>query len=63
MKRVAAGAHISNPWLFEPTETTDDRANNCLTTYSERKWKAETVVGRKGVWQEASKKAEMDVGE
>ena len=28
MKRVAAGAHIRNPWLFQPAKRPDDRANH-----------------------------------
>ena len=30
MKRVASGAHLSTPWLFEPAERPDDRADYCL---------------------------------
>ena len=30
MKRVAAGAHLPKPWLFEPAKRTDDRADYCL---------------------------------
>ena len=30
MKRVAAGAHLPTPWLFEPTKRPDDRADYCL---------------------------------
>ena len=30
MKRVAAGAHLPTPWLFEPAERLDDRAVYCL---------------------------------
>ena len=32
MKRVAAGAHLSIPWLFEPAERPDDRNDYCLGT-------------------------------
>ena len=32
MKRVAAGAHLPNPWLFEPAKRPDDRADYCLGT-------------------------------
>ena len=32
MKRVAAGAHFPTPWLFEPAERPDDRADYCLCT-------------------------------
>ena len=30
MKRVAAGAHLRTPWLFEPAKHPDDRADYCL---------------------------------
>ena len=30
MKRVAAGAHLPKPWLFEPAKRPDDRADYCL---------------------------------
>ena len=30
MKRVAAGAHLPTPWLFEPAERPGDRADYCL---------------------------------
>ena len=30
LKRVAAGAHIPPPWLFEPAKRPDDRADFCL---------------------------------
>ena len=30
MKRVAAGAHLPTPWLFEPAKRPDDRADYCL---------------------------------
>ena len=30
MKRVAAGAHLPTPSLFEPAKRTDDRADYCL---------------------------------
>ena len=30
MKRVAAGAHIPTPWLFEPAKRPDDTADYCL---------------------------------
>ena len=34
IKRVAAGAHLPTPWLFEPTTAwaPDDRADHCLGT-------------------------------
>ena len=30
MKRVAAGAHLSTPWFFEPAKRPGDRADYCL---------------------------------
>ena len=30
MKRVAAGAHLPTPWLFELAKRPDDRADYCL---------------------------------
>ena len=30
IKRVAAGAHLPTPWLFEPAKLPDDRADYCL---------------------------------
>ena len=30
MKRVAAGAHLPTPWLFEPAKRPDDKADYCL---------------------------------
>ena len=30
MKRVAAGAHLPTPWIFEPAKPPDDRADYCL---------------------------------
>ena len=30
MKRVAAGALLPTPWIFEPTKRPDDRAYYCL---------------------------------
>ena len=32
MKRVAAGAQLSTPWLFKPAKRSDDRADFCLGT-------------------------------
>ena len=29
MKRVAAGAHLPTPWIFEPAKRPDDRADYC----------------------------------
>ena len=30
IKRVAAGAHLPTPWLFEPAKRLEDRADYCL---------------------------------
>ena len=30
MNRVAAGAHLPSPWLFEPAKRPDDRTDYCL---------------------------------
>ena len=30
MKRVAAGAHLPTPWLFEPAKRPDEKADYCL---------------------------------
>ena len=30
MKRVAAGAHLPTPWLFQPAKRPDDRADHSL---------------------------------
>ena len=30
IKRIAAGAHLPTPWLFEPAKRPDDRADYCL---------------------------------
>ena len=30
MKRVAAGAHLPTPWLFESAKRPDDKADYCL---------------------------------
>ena len=30
IKRVAAGAHLPTPWLFEPEKRPDNRADYCL---------------------------------
>ena len=30
MKRAAVGAHLPTPWLFEPANRPDDRADYCL---------------------------------
>ena len=37
MKRVAAGAHIPTPWLFEPAKRPDDRADYCLDNENQLK--------------------------
>ena len=35
MKRVAAGAHLPTPWLFEPAKRPDDRADYCRRSCKE----------------------------
>ena len=35
MKRVAAGAHLSTSWIFEPAKRPDDRADYCLESPGE----------------------------
>ena len=30
IKRVAAGAHLPTPWLFESAKRPDDRADYCM---------------------------------
>ena len=30
IKRVAAGAYLPTPWLFEPAKCPDDKADYCL---------------------------------
>ena len=37
MKRVAAGAHLPTPWIFDPAKRPDDRADYCLN-YSFLPW-------------------------
>ena len=32
--RIAAGAHLPTPWLFEPAKHPDDRADYCVTAVS-----------------------------
>ena len=44
MKRVAAGAHLPTPWLFEPAKHTDDRANYCLDCSFLPQWKLQVLV-------------------
>ena len=33
MKRVAAGAPLLTPWLFEPAKRLDDKADYCLDCF------------------------------
>ena len=33
MKRIAAGADLPTPWLFEPAKRPDDRADYCTTAW------------------------------
>ena len=39
MKRVAAGAHLPTPWLFEPVKRPNDRADYCMDCSSLPQWK------------------------
>ena len=34
MKRVAAGAHLPTPWLFEPAKRSDDKPTTALAAVS-----------------------------
>ena len=44
MKRVAAGAHLPTPWLFETAKHPDDRADYCLDSTFLPQWKHEVFV-------------------
>ena len=44
IKRVAAGAHIPTPWLFEPAKRPDDAADYCLDYSSLPRWKHQILV-------------------
>ena len=44
MKRVAAGAHLPTPWLFEPVKRPDDRADYCLDCSFLPQWKHRVLV-------------------
>ena len=44
MKRVAAGAHLPTPWLFEPAKRPDDRADYCLDCSFLPQWKHRLLV-------------------
>ena len=44
MKRVAAGAHLPTPWLFEPAKRPDDRADYCLDCSFLPQWKHRVLV-------------------
>ena len=44
MKRVAAGAHLPTPWLFEPAKRPDDRADYCLDCSFLPQWKHLVLV-------------------
>ena len=44
MERVAAGAHLSTPWLFEPAKRPNDRADFCLDCSFLPKWKHRVLV-------------------
>ena len=44
MNRVAAGAHLSTPWLFEPAKRSDNRADYCLDCSFLHQWKHHVLV-------------------
>ena len=44
MKRVAAGAHLPTPWLFDPAKRLDDRADYCLDCSFFPQWKHLVLV-------------------
>ena len=44
MKRVAAGAHLPTPWLFEPAKLPDDRADYCLDCSFFLQWKHRVLL-------------------
>ena len=44
MKRVAAGAHLPTPWLFESAKRPDDRADYCLDCSFLPQWKNLVLV-------------------
>ena len=44
MKRLAAGAHLSTSWLFEPAKRSDDRADYCLDCSFLPQWKHRVLI-------------------
>ena len=44
MKRVAAGAYLLTPWLFEPAKRPDDRADYCPDCSFLPQWKHRILV-------------------
>ena len=44
MQGVAAGAHLSTPWVFEPAKRPDDRADYCLDCSFLPQWKHQVLV-------------------
>ena len=40
MKRVAAGAYLPAPWVFEPAERPDDRADDNAERRDDTAWTA-----------------------
>ena len=44
VKRVAAGAHLPTPWLFEAAKRPDDRAVYCLNCTFLPQWKQQVLV-------------------
>ena len=43
-QRVAAGAHLPTPWLFEPAERPDVKADYCLDCSFLPRWKHRVLV-------------------
>ena len=44
IKRVAAGAHLPTPWLFEPAKRPDDTADYCLDCSFLPQWNHRVLV-------------------
>ena len=51
LKRVAAGAHPSTPWLFEPAKRTDDGTDYCLDFWGPN-GKGEGALSASRMWEE-----------
>ena len=50
MKRVAAGAHLPRPLLFEPAKRPDDKADYCLDCSFHPQWKHRLLVFTRLEW-------------